>query len=257
MTDPLKKRFGLDGKVAIVTGGGQGLGRAISIALAEAGASVTVLDVNENEAEAAAYSIRADGGRATAVAGDITETGTIEAMLDRTREEYGRLDILVNNAGIYPFCAFLEMPTELWDRVLNVNLRAVFMCNQMGGQMMADIGNGGCIVNMASIQGLKPTAPGVAHYDTSKAGVIMLTKAAALELAPHRIRVNAVAPGVIKTPGTQELVDSGAVDVVPRTPLGRLGEDSEVADVVLFLASPAASYITGETIVIDGGHQLT
>jgi len=257
MAKGLERLFGLDGKVALVTGGGMGIGRAVCLRLAEAGAAVAVQDLNGGEAEKVAGEIRGNGGKAIAIAGDITDTKTIETMLKRTRDDLGRLDILVNNAGIYPFCGFLDMPADLWDRVVNVNLRAVFLCTQKGGQLMADLGNGGCIVNLASVQAFKPSNPGVSHYDTTKAAVVMLTKASALELAPHKVRVNAVAPGVIETPGTRPLIDSGTVDMTARVPLGRLGKVEDVSNLIHYLVSPAAEYITGETVVVDGGYLLT
>ncbi len=257
MAKGLEQRFGLDGKVALVTGGGLGIGRGVCLTLAEAGAAVAVQDLNQAEAEKVAREIRDAGGRAVALGGDVTAVETITGMLRRTREEFGRLDILINNAGIYPFCGFLEMPIDLWDRVLNVNLRAVFLCTQMGGQAMAELGNGGVIINLASVQAFKPSNPGVSHYDTSKAAVVMLTKASALELAPHKVRVNAVAPGVIETPGTKPLMEAGTVNLTARVPLGRLGYPDDVANLILFLVGPAASFITGETVVVDGGYLLT
>jgi len=255
MSETFEKRFRLDGKVGLVTGGGMGIGKAVCLALSAAGAAVVVQDINVPEAEAVVAEIRSAGGKAVAVGGDITDTATIATMLARGRDEFGRIDVLVNNAGIYPFVGFLELPVETLDRVLNVNLRAVFLCTQMGGQAMADLGNGGSIVNLASVQGLRPTAPGVSHYDTTKAGVVMLTKAAALELAPFNIRVNAVAPGLTETPGTQEVVRNSST--LARVPLGRLGRPDDVSNLILFLVSPAAEYITGETVVVDGGYLLT
>jgi 2-deoxy-D-gluconate 3-dehydrogenase len=253
MSEPFEKRFRLDGKVALVTGGGMGIGKAVCLTLSEAGAAVVVQDIDPSLAESVAAEIRSTGAKAVAVAGDITDTATITTMLARARDEFGRLDVLVNNAGIYPFVGFLEMPVETLDRVLNVNLRAVFICTQMGGQMMADLGNGGSVINLASVQGFRPGNPGVSHYDTTKAGVIMLTKAAALELAPHNIRVNAVAPGMTDTPGTRKVFQPTAALGIP---LRRLGEPSDVANLILFLVSPAAAYITGETVVVDGGMLL-
>jgi len=257
MSEALQRRFGLTGSAALVTGGAMGRGAAIAGTLAEAGAAVTVVDRDEQGAGAVAESIQSGGGRALAIAGDVTDAAVRTQALERTREHFGRLDVLVNNAGIFPFTTFLDLPEEQWRRVLEVNLNAVFLWTQAGARMMSELGNGGCIVNLASVQALKPTGPGIAHYNTSKAGVVMLTRSAALELAPQGIRVVAVAPGVIETPGTRPLIDSGAVDVVARTPLGRLGRVADVADLVLFLASPAAGFITGETVVVDGGHQLT
>jgi 2-deoxy-D-gluconate 3-dehydrogenase len=257
MNESLQRCFDLTGRVALVTGAGMGLGAAISRVLAEAGAAVTLVDLDGAAAAATAAAIVEAGGRALAVAGDVTVQSTRETALARTRAEFGRLDILVNNAGVFPFSALLDLPEEQWRRVLEVNLNAVFLWTQAGARLMRELGSGGCIVNLASVQGFKPTGPGVAAYNTSKAGVVMLTRSAALELGPYGIRVVAVAPGVIDTPGTHPLIESGAVDMRPRTPLGRHGEVADVANVVLFLASPAAAFITGETVIVDGGHHLT
>ncbi|MDP6375146.1 MAG: SDR family oxidoreductase [Kiritimatiellia bacterium] len=257
MTDALDKRFGLNGKVALVTGGGQGIGRAAGLALAEAGASVAVVDLNLEQADQVAAAIREQGGQAIAIRGDVTEPGTIESMMKQTTDELGRLDILINNAGIYPFSDFLETSDDVWNRVVDLNLTAVFRCSRTAGQIMADQGGGGCIVNLASVQGLKPTNGGLVPYDTTKAAVVMLTKATALELGPHQIRVNAIAPGVVPTPGTRDVLSETEAVSVQRTPMGHLGTAEDVANTILFLASPAACFITGETIAVDGGYVLT
>ena len=251
--------LGIKDRVAIVSGASEGLGRAAALALAQEGARVTIGARREDALEAAAEDIRRQtGARVLAVPCDVSRPEDIRRIVRETLDRFGgRLDILVNNAGIYPFCGFLEMPIDLWDRVLNVNLRAVFLCTQMGGQAMAELGNGGAIINLASVQAFKPSNPGVSHYDTSKAAVVMLTKASALELAPHKIRVNAVAPGVIETPGTKPLMEAGTVNLTARVPLGRVGYTDDVANLILFLAGPAASFITGETVVVDGGYLLT
>ena len=179
------------------------------------------------------------------------------ALSTRRRRASG-LDITVNNAGIYPFTKFLEISEKELDKVLGLNLRGSFLATQRAGAIMSRRGVGGRIVNLASIQGLRPNAPGVSHYNVTKAGVMMLTKSAALELAPAGIAVNAVAPGVIQTEGTQPLIDQNALgDPADLVPYGqRWGRAAEVADTILFLVSPAASYITGETIIIDGGYLL-
>lgn len=258
MSTALERRFGLAGKVAAVTGGGRGIGKAISTTLAEAGAAVAVQDLTRADADAVAAEIRDAGGRAIGVQGDASNPESLEALIAQANAELGGLDVFVNNAGIYPFSDFLEIPTEEWDRVLDLNLRGTFLGTQRAARSMAEHGRPGTIINLASVQGFRPTGPGVAHYDTSKAGVVMLTKAAAIELGTLGITVNAVAPGVVRTEGTAPKIDAGDLgDPKVMVPL-RLGFalPRHVADVVLFLASPAAAYITGETIVVDGGYLL-
>lgn len=258
MARGLNERFGLDGKVAVVTGAGAGIGRCVCLCLAEAGAAVVVQDLKAESAAAVAEEIRAAGGRAIDVAGDASQGGVIEQLYKRAVDELGGLDITVNNAGIYPFTGFLDISEKELDKVFDLNLRGTFLATQQAGKVMSQRGVGGRIVNIASVQGLRPTAPGVTHYNVTKAGVMMLTKSAALELAPAGIAVNAVAPGVIQTQGTQALIDADQLgDPRERAPYtGRWGRPEEVADTILFLVSPAASYITGETIIIDGGYLL-
>ena len=258
MSTALERRFGLGGKVAAVTGGGKGIGRAVCELLADAGAAVAVQDLVAADAERVAAGIRERGGRSIAVAGDAASEAAIDDLVSRTATELGGLDVLVNNAGVYPFTDFLDIPTAQWDQVVGLNLRGVFLATQRAGRHMARSGRGGRIVNIASVQALRPSGPGVAHYNVSKAGVVMLTKSAALELGPKGIAVNAVAPGVIETPGTRGMIEDASFgDPKTRVPFtGRWGVPEDVANVVLFLAGPAASYVSGETIVIDGGFLL-
>lgn len=263
MTTPsIAQLFDLSGKAAIVTGGAVGIGQAIVLRLAEAGAEVMIVDIDLEAAERTVENLRAMGNRAAAMQADVASTTAAQRAVGATLESFGRLDILVNNAGIYPSSPVLEVSEELWDKTHNVNLRGMFFFSQAGAQGMIRQGHGGKIINVASIVGMHPT-PRMSHYAASKGGVIMLTKSLALELAPHNILVNAIAPGGIETPGTQPLVDDLRVNpkaqrfLKAHVPLGRMGKPDEIARVVLFLASGAADYITGTLIPVEGGALLT
>lgn len=254
--------FDLSGKTAIATGAALGIGQAIARRLAQAGAAVVIADVNVEAAQATAAEIAARGGQALALRADASSVEDARATMRQAVERFGTLDILVNNAGIFPFTRALELTEAQWDRVLDLNLKGAFFFAQAAAQQMIAQGTGGAIVNIASIDGLHPTG-NLAHYDASKAGLIMVTKSLAKELGPHRIRVNAIAPGGVQTPGVAALsseqpVASGeqASNPMARIPLGRIGQPDEVATVALFLASPAASYMTGSLVVVDGGYLL-
>jgi len=263
----ISELFDLSGKGTIVTGGGTGIGQAISMRLAEAGASVMITDINLEAGNQTVEMIKANGGKAQAIQADASSASDAKKTAQATIDAFGRIDILVNNAGIYPVSPVMEISEALWDRVLDLNLKGTFLYAQSIAEVMIKTGQGGKIINMASVDGMRPTGL-VAHYNASKGGVIMLTKAMALELAPHRILVNAVAPGGILTPGTCQTGDEMqkvtgksleqmAEDIGKRMPLGRMGEPDEVACVVLFLASGCADYMTGEIVVVDGGYLLS
>ena len=263
----ISELFDLSGKSSIVTGGGTGIGQAISLRLAEAGASVMITDINLEAGNQTVEMIKADGGTAQAIQADASSAVDAGKTAQATIDAFGKIDILVNNAGIYPVSPVMETSEMLWDRVLDLNLKGTFLYSQAIAEVMIKADRGGKIINMASVDGIRPTGL-VAHYNASKGGVIMLTKAMALELAHHRILVNAVAPGGIITPGTCQTGDEMqkvtgksleqmAVDIGQRIPLGRMGEPDEVACVVLFLASGCADYMTGEIVVVDGGYLLS
>lgn len=266
-TQPIAELFDLSGKGAIVTGGAMGIGKAIALRLAEAGASVMIADIDLEAATQTVEEIQARGGKAQAAKADAGSSGDAKKVTEETVQAFGRLDILVNNAGVYPAASVMDMGEETWDETLSTNLKGLFFCSQAAAQQMTKAGNGGKIINIASLEALHPT-PLHAHYGASKGGVVMLTKALALELAPHKILVNAVAPGIIWTPGLEALLPSFyepigmtleefAPTFLSRVSFGRMGEPDDIARVVLFLASAAADYMTGDVVVVDGGFLLS
>ncbi len=245
----------LGGKVALVTGGGQGIGRALSLALAEGGADVAVADIDMPAAEAVVAEVIACGRRGLAVEADVTSKPAVEAMVQTTVETLGRLDILVNNAGIFPIAPVATMTEEVWDRVMAINLKGVFLCSQAVLAPMRRAG-GGRIINLASVSGLVG-AVGMAHYAASKAGVIGFTKSLAREVATMGITVNAIAPGIIETETTRQTFPEGALQAYQaQVPLRRLGRPEDLTGMVVFLASPAAAYITGQVYAVDGGYTM-
>ncbi len=241
----------LKGKVAIVTGAGSGIGHSIAERFAEAGAAVCVNYLGfEDEAKALAARLP----RAIAVRADVSSAGDVNAMVSQVAEQLGPVDVLVNNAGIEKEVPFLDLDERTWDLILGVNLKGTFLCSQACARAMRDSGRGGSIVNISSIHE-DFAFPGFSPYCASKGGIRMLMRNLAVELAPHRIRVNNVAPGAIATPiNTATLHDPEKLAILARIiPLGRMGQPDEVAQVAMFLASDASSYVTGSTYYVDGG----
>lgn len=240
-----------DGKVALVTGGGQSIGREIAKALAREGADVVIVDVNAETAESAAKEIASLGVGSLGLAVDVSDWDSAAGAVERTLEELGSLDLLVNNAGITRDGLLVRMGSDDWDRVMDVNLKGAFnFCKASAKPMMKK--RWGRIVNIASVVGVMGNA-GQANYAASKAGLIGLTKSLAKELAARGITVNAVAPGFIDTPMTEVLGEKARNELAGKIPLGRLGTAADVADVVSFLASERARYVTGQVVHVDGG----
>ncbi len=246
-----------------------GIGLAISYRLAEAGASVLIADIAAGEAEEAARRLKALGYRVDWSECDVSKEADVKRMVSTCVEWAGGVDILVNNAGIYPRKPLNAMGGEDFDGVIAVNLRGTFLCSRYAGMEMVKQRRGGCIINIASIEAVHPSAGGMSAYDASKGGVWALTKSMARELGQYGIRVNAIAPGAIRTRGVfSHLGKSGSAEeeraqlkelkaFMSRMVLGRMGEADDVARVALFLASDLSSYITGEMVVVDGGYLVS
>jgi len=240
----------LKGKVAIVTGAGRGIGRAIAIALANEGAKVVVNSLHSEHADKVSAEIKKAGGTALATAGDVSSARDVRALFDSAIKKFGKVDILVNNAGVVHFEPVLQITEAEWDNILSINLKGTFLASQAAVRVMKP---GSKIINISSIAG-KIGFPQLAHYCASKGGIIELTKEMALELAP-KITVNAIGPGVIETDMTKGLLsDKKSRDgFMSQIPLGRVGQPEDIAKVAVFLASDDSSYMTGQTIFVDGG----
>lgn len=241
----------LEGQVALVTGCGGALGRAIALALAREGADVVVNDVSEESAQATADAVKGLGRRAMVNTADITAEDETQALVGAALKEFGRIDVLVNNAGIRRDGLLVRMSEEDWDAVIEVNLKGAFLCTKAVARPMMKQ-RSGAIVNVSSVAGVIGNV-GQANYASSKAGLIGLAKTAARELAGRGVRVNAVAPGFIEAGMTVGLSDEVREQFLQQVPLGRAGTAEDVAEVVVFLASPASSYVTGQVINVDGG----
>ncbi len=238
-------------KTALVTGGSRGIGRAVAIALANAGASVVVVDIDLAAAEQVASEIRVLGQQALAVKANVADAAEVAEMVQAALDKFGKLDILVNNAGITRDTLLMRMKEDDWDAVLNINLKGVFNCTKAIISPMIKQ-RFGRIINIASVVGLMGNA-GQANYAAAKAGIIGLSKSVAREVASRGITVNCVAPGFIQTQMTDVLPENVKSKLKEQIPLGRLGQPEDIANTVVFLASEATSYITGQTIAVDGG----
>ena len=259
-------RYDLEGQVAIVTGAGRGIGRAISLRLASEGVSVAVTDIDSSNADKVVAEIESDGGQAVSLQVDVTRKEDVDQMVHDTVAKFGPLDILVNNAGVGAVVPLMDTDEDVWDTMMDINAKGVLLCSQAGARQMITTGSGGRIINNAS--GAGKIAPGkdvpLGAYAASKHAVVALTKQMGLELAQHRILVNCVCAGIVDTP-MWDLIDreiakregtpigSVKASAVASIPLGRIQEPEDVANVVVFLASTDASYMTGQTYNVCGG----
>ena len=252
-------QFSLEGRIALITGGSRGIGEATAVGFAKAGADVIVTSRNLEELDRVAGLVRHEGRKALAVATHVGRLPQIRELVEKAVDEFGRIDILVNNAGTSLAAPMIDLEEKVWDTVMNLNLKGIIFLSQAAARVMKENG-GGKIINVASINGYKPTSPTVT-YAVSKAAVIMATRGLALEWAQYGIRVNAIAPGPIETrllnaswAFLSEEDKAGARKMLAeQVPLGRIGEPKEIADTMIFLASDASSYITGQTFTVDGG----
>jgi 2-deoxy-D-gluconate 3-dehydrogenase len=264
MSNPsIGQLFDLSGKVALVTGGSRGIGYGIAARLAEAGAAVMISSVSPDGAELAAAQLRDAGYVAAGVQADAASVEDAVGSVHATVERFGRIDILVNNAGIFPVSPFQQTSEALWDRVLDTNLKGAFFATQAAVQYMTAQGQGGRIINIGSVDSIRPTYA-MGHYDASKGGMLMLTKSMALELGPLGITVNMIAPGMVATDG----MDTSAQDFgsifgidgkesqeiyIQRVPLRRSGQPDDIGKVAVFMAGSGSDYMTGSVIAVDGG----
>ena len=244
----------MNGKVAIVTGAARGIGRAIALRFGQEGASVAVVDLREAEGHETVRLIEAAGSQAMFIHTDVSDQDQVQAMVDTVVKQWGAIHILVNNAGICPFEDFLEMSEDLWDQVLNVNLKGYFLCSQAVAKVMVEQGVKGRIIAVSSISS-EFGGSSQAHYCASKAGINLLVKSMAISLGPHGITCNAVLPGTVETDMNRDaLADPAARDYwSKRAPLGRLGQPEDIAGPVLFFASDDSAWCTGSMLVVDGG----
>ena len=243
-----------EGKAVLVTGAQQGIGRSMALAFAKSGADVAINWHDDHEkAQSVADEVKVFGNKVVLVKGDVSVVADTRRIIMETVSSLGKIDILINNAGMFPRVAFLEMEEQDWDFVLDINLKGTFFCSQAAARAMVQTGNAGCIINLSS-QAVSGNSPLGVHYCSSKSGIIGLTRASALELATHNIRVNAIAPGLTDT--AQPRYGSSEVELVERaskSPLGRMVKPEEIANMAVFLCSEKAAMVTGQVYHVNGG----
>ncbi len=265
MKNSIEKLFSLKGKVAVVTGGAMGIGKGIALRLGEAGANIMIVDIiDPKEAEGTLNEITQNGVLASYIQADLREIKNLSKIVEQTITAFGDIHILVNNAGIYTYCPVTELTEELWDNTINLNLKSVAFLSKLVVKKMIEKKHGGKIINISSIDSIKPTG-NLSQYDASKGGIRMLTRAFAKELGQYGILVNDIAPGGVMTPGVtkisgktltaeeQKAMSAQTEQFIKMLPLQRMGEPEEIGNAALFLASDASNYMTGSTMVIDGG----
>ncbi|MDL5361582.1 SDR family NAD(P)-dependent oxidoreductase [Halalkalicoccus sp. NIPERK01] len=242
-------RFGVDGQVAIVTGASSGIGRSIAERFADEGARVVVCSREQDNVDPVAEDVRESGGDALAVECDVTDRGAVEALVEATVEEYGGVDCLVNNAGASFMAGFDDISENGWRTIVDINLHGTYHCTQAAGEHLKD--GGGTVINLASVAGQRGS-PYMSHYGAAKAGIINLTTTLSAEWAGEGVRVNCIAPGFVATPGVESQMGVSAERIERGEVERRIGLPEEIADVAQFLASPASSYVVGETITAGG-----
>lgn len=251
----MKNIFKLDGKIAVVTGGAGGIGEALALGLGYHGATVVVSSRNQDAITAVAKKITEEtGNEAIAIASDVTDEASIQSLFAKVKEKYGRVDILINAMGMNIKRPALEYPMEDWDKIFSVNVKGTMIACKAAGQIMKEQG-GGAIVNLSSVRGIRGYTGGNVGYCGTKGAVELITKALALEWAPDQIRVNALGPALVITPGTKHIAENPelAAKYAAAVPMGRIGLPEDMVGAVVYLASDAASFVSGQTIYVDGG----
>jgi NAD(P)-dependent dehydrogenase (short-subunit alcohol dehydrogenase family) len=263
MNKTIKELFDFKNKTVVITGSAKGIGFGIALRFIEAGANVVISDVDDACGEKKAKDL---GKHCTYIHADVSSEEDVLQLVQKTTDKFGKIDVFINNAGIFPSSLVLEMKSDLWDKIQNINLRGTFLCSREAAKKMVQNG-AGVIINIVSIDALHPSQVGLAGYDASKAGVWGFTKNFALEVASKNIRVNAIAPGGVSTEGVEEMT-KGAIKTgdtqskqieqfVSGIPMKRMATPDEIATVALFLASDASKYMTGTMVVVDGGHLIS